>query len=179
MLSDMKLANVFLLLGACAPTGGRNHRLFLMKRVFQSVDHLPASTLESGWFTSAKHAIGAPLALVRSFDGLSVKTRSRLNRLTRLTNDQVLLRLVAPERHLHGLWIPDSAKRQAYELWQGIVIATGPGDRTKTGHRKPMGVKVGDRCLFYSVGGKTATRWPSPEHVILSEEYIQCVLEAK
>lgn len=94
--------------------------------------------------------------------------------------DMVLLRLIAPERHLHGLYIPDSAKREAWELWQGEVLAVGPGEiDKKTGARLPMAVKKGDRCMFYSVGGRTATRWPSPEHVILSEQYIQCVLEAE
>lgn len=105
------------------------------------------------------------------------KTQPRLSRLKSLTGDQVLLKLVAPERHLHGLWIPDSAKREAYELWQGIVIMAGPGDRGKRGGRLPVGVKAGDRVLFYSVGGKTATRWPSAEHVIISESYIQAIIE--
>ena len=94
-----------------------------------------------------------------------------------MLNDKVLLKLIAPERHFHGLYVPDSAKREAWQLWQGEVLAVGPGDFSKKGVRIPCGLNKGDTVLFYSVGGKTATRWPTKEHVILSAEYVQCVLE--
>lgn len=138
-----------------------------MKRKFQSVDHLPI----------AEAVLDSMVA-----DGLALLLRStyeyKPGSWFHACGDQVLLKLIAPERHLHGLWIPDSAKRQAYELWQGEVLAVGPGEWSNTGHRKPIDVKPGDRVMFYSVGGRTATRWPTKEHVILSAEYLQCVVEA-
>lgn len=145
----------------------RNSTMGTMKRKFQNVDHLPADS---------------SAAYDTMMDDFASIVRSTYEyapgRWFHACSDQVLLKLIAPERHLHGLWIPDSAKRQAYELWQGEVLAVGPGEWSKAGHRKPIDVKPGDRVCFYSVGGRTATRWPTKEHVILSAEYLQCVVEA-
>ena len=109
----------------------------------------------------------------------------------RLLNDQVLLKLIAPERHFHGLWIPETAKREASELWRGKVIAAGPGARAERRPnnelmnptkvwgetQRPCDVKPGDTVVFYFLAGKTATRWPDQEHMIISESYIQAVIE--
>ena len=161
-----------------------------MKRGMQSVDHLPAH--DSG--------TGLSIEMVRSYDlgnrrfitkhtpgaarfcllckKLECGAETLVGgRWIHMLHDQVLLKLIAPERHFHGLYVPDSAKRQAWQLWQGEVLAVGPGDFSKKGVRIPCGVKPGDKVLFYSVGGKTATRWPTKEHVILSAEYVQCVLD--
>ena len=94
-----------------------------------------------------------------------------------MLRDQVILKLVAPERHFHGLYVPDSAHRQAWQLWQGEVLAVGPGEFSKRGVRIPCGVKPGEKVLFYSLGGRTATRWPDKSHLILSAEYIQGIIE--
>lgn len=95
----------------------------------------------------------------------------------RLLSNQVLVRVLNPERQTHGLWIPDSAKRQDYELYRGVVLAHGPGARSKRGRLTPCDVKPGDRVLFYWLAGKVnVTKWPDDEHQIVKEDFIQAVL---
>lgn len=113
-----------------------------------------------------------------------------------LLNDQVLIKLIHPERMTssHRLWIPDSAKRQAYEVWKGEVIAVGPGYRPVC--KQPVNevaqptailsetlikpdVKPGDVVQFYFAAGVAATRYPDDEHVIISEDCIQVVFDAE
>lgn len=91
----------------------------------------------------------------------------------RLLDDRVLIRLEKPERCKHGLWIPDSARREPYELYQATVLRTGPGRlRMSDGERNRMEVKAGDRVLVY---------WSAIEMQdgtdVVSEKSIQAVLE--
>lgn len=97
----------------------------------------------------------------------------------RLLGDQVLVKLLQPERHTHGLWIPDNAKRSAGELWKGTVIAVGPGKRTnKKGLLIQPDVKPGDVVQFYWMAGKVdVTKFPDQFHRIIREEDIQLVYE--
>lgn len=80
-----------------------------------------------------------------------------------MLSDECLVRLEKPERLTVSkiLWIPDSAKREAYELYQGFVLAAGPGKRRKDGKVNPNEVKAGDRCLFYWAAGEgePVVRW--------------------
>jgi len=115
----------------------------------------------------------------------------------RLLSDHVLIRLIHPERMSHGLWIPDSAKRQPYELWRAEVIAVGPGARIAVGpgartQRKQqpnevanptpiygetlqaMDVQPGDIVGFYWAAGRmNVTKWPDDDHRIIHESAIQ------
>jgi co-chaperonin GroES (HSP10) len=103
----------------------------------------------------------------------------------RLLRDEVLIRVIAPERMTAAkrLYIPDSAQREDYELYQGEVIACGPGARRrKDGKTNAMEVKPGDRILFYWVAGECALNKlfsdDGAELRIISESYIQAVLNA-
>jgi chaperonin GroES len=60
--------------------------------------------------------------------------------------DRVAVRRVEEEaKSKGGIIIPDTAKEKPHE---GEVIAVGPGDRSESGERVAMDVKVGDRILF-------------------------------
>lgn len=98
-----------------------------------------------------------------------------------LLGDQVLIRLIHPERLHHNLWIPETAKRTAGELWRGEVIACGPGARTpKKGILIPCQVSPGDVVQFFWRAAKVnVTAWPDKEHRIISEEDIQLVYESE
>ena len=101
----------------------------------------------------------------------------------RLLDDAVLVRLEKPERLTASkkLWIPDSAKREAYELYQATVLETGPGAfRKHDGKRNPCEVKKGDRVLCYWTAVEMdVTAWfpKGEERRIISEKSIQAVLE--
>ena len=91
----------------------------------------------------------------------------------------VLVRLEKPERLTASklLFIPDTARREEYELYQATVLATGPGEvRKKDGAVLPMEVQVGDRVLIYWHGVEHAHQREGDE-VWVSERSIQCVLE--
>lgn len=96
-------------------------------------------------------------------------------------DDAVLIRLEKPERLTASkrIWIPDTAKRENWELYQGTVIAVGPGMWRKTdGRRNAPEIAVGDRVLFYWMAGEAAeARWDEDgeEYWVLSEKSIQAV----
>lgn len=99
----------------------------------------------------------------------------------RLLRDEVLLKLIHPERMTASklLIIPEGAQREAHEVCTGVVVTTGPGLRSKYGTLTPCDVKPGDTVQFYWVAGKRADgHWPSEDYRIIQESYIQCVLEA-
>lgn len=153
----------------------------MKKAALQAVDHLPAS--DAATCATCKAITDSPrLNLAKRWyqcpKCYSAEIERESAKHIALLADQVWLRLIAPERHSHGLWIPDSAKREAWEMWNGEVLAVGPGERGKRGGQMTMGVKPGDRVLFYFLGGKTATRWPDKSHLILSESHIQAIYEA-
>ena len=99
-----------------------------------------------------------------------------------LLRDEVLVRIEKPERMTASklLWIPETAKRPDEEVYNGIVLATGPGARSnRTGAVTPCDVKVGDRVFlyWYGVEGASKCRWPDAEHIIVSEDQIRGVYE--
>lgn len=112
----------------------------------------------------------------------------------RLLHDCVLVRLIAPERIVHGLYIPDTAKRQPWELWRATVLACGPGKRGErrqipneahpnpepifTDRLTPCQAQPGDTVLFHWAAGKMLiTAWPDEQHRIIRDEQIQAVIE--
>lgn len=67
-------------------------------------------------------------------------------------NDQIVVRIEKPERMTVSklLWIPETAKRPDYEVYQATVLAVGPGRRNmKTGARVPVECRPGSRVLIY------------------------------
>lgn len=68
-----------------------------------------------------------------------------------MLRDECLIRLEKPERHTASklLIIPDSARRENFELYQGTVLAAGPGRRRKDGRVNANEIQPGDRVLFY------------------------------
>lgn len=101
----------------------------------------------------------------------------------RLIDDAVLIRLEKPERwHAKAkLWIPDSAKREDWEVYHGVVIACGPGRRhAKRGTLIPMELKPGEHVQFYwGAGEMDLTELfgeEGAEYRIISEKSVQAVL---
>jgi chaperonin GroES len=88
-------------------------------------------------------------------------------------HDHVLVKRLESETGMIGsLYIPDSAKEQAYEA---EVIAIGAGTQLKDGRRVAMDVKVGDKILFGKYAG-SETKVGSEEYLILRESEILAVL---
>lgn len=97
----------------------------------------------------------------------------------RLLRDQILIRPIAPERQQHGLWIPETAKRPNYELYQGTVLAVGPGKRRKfNGALMPTEVKPGDHVMYYWVAAKVGNKITvdGEDLPIITEEHVQGVM---
>lgn len=98
-------------------------------------------------------------------------------RTLRMLRDQVLIRLLHPERMTASklLWIPDNAQRPESELYQGLVLAVGPGKDYGHGRLLPD-VRPGDKCVFYWGAGEIAVDRlydDSEELRILAEGSIQ------
>lgn len=100
-----------------------------------------------------------------------------------LLHDNVLVRMEKPERMTvtKMLWIPETAQRADYEVYQATVLACGPGRRNaKTFTLVPIEVKPGDRVLFYWFGGEDCTLVNSPvteRWMVIHEGMIQGVIE--
>lgn len=94
-----------------------------------------------------------------------------------LAGNNVLIRLIEPERMSHGLHIPETAKRADYEVFRGVVVATGPGSLSKYGTLTPCDVRPGDVVVFYWFGNEDSMQWPDADHRIISEDFIQYVEE--
>ena len=109
----------------------------------------------------------------------------RKGRSLLLFRDEILLRLIKPERMTASklLVIPDNAKRLEYEMYNGVVLATGPGElRMKDGKRNPITVRVGETVMFYWLAGETRagnrlTGDDGSELMILSEKFVMGVTE--
>lgn len=109
------------------------------------------------------------------------KERWRISSGIRLMRDQVLVRLLKPERlsASRKLFLPSTAKRQSHELYEAEIIAVGPGVHRKDGKWRPVEPKPGEKVLCY---------WPAfdmeaipefgPDLRIVEEKLIQAVLEA-
>lgn len=100
----------------------------------------------------------------------------------RLLSDNVLVRMEKPERMTvtKMLWIPETAKRADYEVYQATVLACGPGRKRKSDNAVvPIEVRPGDRVLFYWFADERCTLVNSPSSerwMVISEEMIQGVL---
>lgn len=93
--------------------------------------------------------------------------------------DAVHVRIEKPERMTASklLWIPETAQRQPYELYQATVLAVGDGAYRKCdGQKNPMEVKVGDRVLVYWAGLELP-HITEGDDCWISEKSIQCVIQ--
>jgi chaperonin GroES len=80
--------------------------------------------------------------------------------------DRVLVkRIEAEERTSAGIIIPDTAREKPQ---QGVVVATGPGGRDRSGNLLPLDVKPGDRVLFGKWFG-TEVKIDGIEYLIMKE----------
>src|SRR5215813_14256536 len=96
-----------------------------------------------------------------------------------LLDDRVLIRVEKPERMTANkiLYIPETARREPYEMYQATILQTGPGQlRLKDGQRNPLEVKAGDRVLIYWAALEMEN---GSDTRIVSEKSIQCVLESE
>ena len=90
--------------------------------------------------------------------------------------DRIIVKRVAEEeKSKGGIIIPDTAKEKPIE---GKVLAVGNGKVLEDGKVRPLDVKAGDRVLFTKYGG-TEIKIEGDEHLILREEDILGVIEAK
>jgi chaperonin GroES len=91
--------------------------------------------------------------------------------------DRIVVKRVEQDDKLQsGLYIPDSAKEKPQE---GEVIAVGNGKRNDEGKLIPLEVKVGDRVLFGKYSGQEAPKSVGDEYLIMREDEILGILEAK
>ena len=63
--------------------------------------------------------------------------------------------------------VPESAQQRVFE---GDVLATGPGRRGKDGSRVPMDVHVGDRVVYTEYSGHFV-RCDEVEYLLMREEH--------
>lgn len=75
---------------------------------------------------------------------------SGLRRLIPLLDRVLVERIVAPTKSAGGVLLPESAVPKVNE---GVVLAVGPGRRTKDGTLLPPSVKEGDKVLLPEYGG--------------------------
>ena len=85
-----------------------------------------------------------------------------------LLRDECLVRIEKPERMTvtRRLWIPETAQRDDFEMYQAVVLAAGPGRRKrKNGELDPIEVSVGDHVLvyFHEIEAKGAVRYGGRE----------------
>ena len=76
------------------------------------------------------------------------------------------------EKTSGGIIIPDTAKEKPQE---GVVIAAGPGKRTRDGNRIAVEVKKGDKVLFGKYAG-TEIKIDGVDQIIMREDEIFCIL---
>jgi chaperonin GroES len=87
-------------------------------------------------------------------------------------NDQILVKRIEPEEQARGgIIIPDTAQEKPQ---QGEVIAVGPGRLLRSGDRRPIEVKAGDRVLMGKYSGTEVT-YGIQEYVILREDDVLAV----
>jgi len=90
--------------------------------------------------------------------------------------DRILIkRQESEDKTKGGLYIPETAKEKPAE---GRVIAVGNGRILENGTRVAVEVKVGDRVLFGKYSGNEV-KIDGEEHVVLKEEEIYAIIDAK
>lgn len=73
-----------------------------------------------------------------------------MRRLIPLLDRVLIERIVAPTKSAGGVLLPDSAVSKVNE---GVVLAVGPGRRTRDGDVVTPSVKEGDKVLLPEFGG--------------------------
>ena len=88
--------------------------------------------------------------------------------------DRVLVSRIEEENTSRGgIIIPDTAKEKPMK---GLVTAVGPGERSKTGQRKPMSVKEGDKVIFGKYSG-TEIKVEGDEYLLVRESEIFAIVD--
>jgi chaperonin GroES len=85
----------------------------------------------------------------------------------------VIRRLIAEEKTVGGIIIPDTAQEKPME---GEVVAAGPGARNEQGQIVALEVKAGDRILFGKWSG-TEVKLDGEELLIIKESDIMGIIE--
>jgi chaperonin GroES len=84
--------------------------------------------------------------------------------------DRVLLKeLESTEEKIGSIYVPDTAKEKPQ---QGEVMAIGPGKiNEKTGERRPLDVKVGDKVIYAKYSG-TEVKHGGQKYILLEQENV-------
>ncbi len=89
-------------------------------------------------------------------------------------NDNILVKRLEQETVSRGgIIIPDSAKEKPTKA---LVMAVGPGKRSKDGSHQPIDVKPGEVVLFGKYSG-TEVKIDGEEMVILRADDVLAVIE--
>lgn len=96
----------------------------------------------------------------------------------RLVGQNVHVRRKEEADHYAGsiLLRPENTKDHLREMMEGTVLGVGPGLVSKTGHRQPLGVKVGDRVLFSGTAWFERPMQLAKDELILQENDIVGVI---
>ena len=89
--------------------------------------------------------------------------------------DRVLVKPLAAEEKVGGIYIPDTAKEKPQK---GEVVAVGPGAKNEDGKVSAMDVKVGDIVLFGKWSG-TEVKIDGKEYSIMKESDIMGISKSK
>jgi len=99
----------------------------------------------------------------------------------RLLHDQLIIcPFEPPERTASGrIIIPEMAReREREDCLRGIVVAKGPGMRTKDGGRWPMqSYEVGDEICYSTERGGTEIQINGKRHIVLVDDLVLGVVE--
>lgn len=106
--------------------------------------------------------------------------------LKTLCGEQVLIRPLPPPKQTRGLWIPDTAEQNkpSYEgalngrVFEGVVVACGPGKVDDSGRLVPIDVVPGDHVRFYFMADYYL-RWPDDNHLIVPASFIQAIVSGE
>ena len=81
--------------------------------------------------------------------------------------DRVLVKPLAAEEKVGGIYIPDTAKEKPQ---QGEVVAVGPGDT-----ENKMTLKVGDKVLYGKYSG-TEINFADNDYLIMKESDVLAII---
>ena len=88
-------------------------------------------------------------------------------------HDRVLVKRVASEEKIGGIFIPDSAKEKPVH---GLVVSVGAGKMLDNGDVRAMSVKAGDKILFSKYAG-TEIKIGQDDHTIMREDDVLGIIE--
>lgn len=92
--------------------------------------------------------------------------------MIKLLANRVLIELIE-EQTRSGILLPENMRETNF----GIIKAVGMGWRTKKGERVPIEMKVGDRVMIATDGGRVPIEIEGKKHWIMSPENILGVME--